>query len=91
MILGLTRVSSQCQLLCESAAGANIQVDAQQDGDEKGGRGELQEVTVDVGEVNTLIHCQRYCCSTDHDSKETCLDTAVRETEVRDKKNSGAL
>lgn len=73
----LTRVSSQCKVLWGHVAGADVQVDAEQDGDEQGGRGQLQEVAVNVGEVKALVHCCCHCCSTYHNGKETWRETVV--------------
>lgn len=57
LISSLTRVSTECQLVSGRVARADIQVDAEHDGDQEGGHGQLQEVAVDVGEVNALMDC----------------------------------
>lgn len=67
----LTRISSQCQLRWGSVERAAVQVDAKQRGDEEGSHGQLQEVAVDVGEVDTLVHRCCYCEGTHDNGKET--------------------
>lgn len=52
-------------------ARAHVQVDAEHGGDEEGGHGQLQEVAVDVGEVDTQVHRRRDRQTADHDGEES--------------------
>lgn len=74
----LTGVPSQCQLRRRGVARAHVQVDAEHSGDEEGGHGQLQEVAVDVGEVDTQVHRRGDRQTADHDGEESWREQMKR-------------
>lgn len=57
---------------------AHVQVDAEHGGDEEGGHGQLQEVAVDVGEVDTQVHRRGDRQTADHDGEESWREEMKR-------------
>ena len=75
LVFAFTRVSPHCQVCLGSRARAHIQVDTEQGGDEEGSNSQLQEVAMDVGEINTLVHRCCYYHRAHHNGKETWRET----------------